>query len=365
MNLSNDNLKLLPISDINWSKLISKLSSAHSAIARYDGRLESIPNPNVLLSPLMTKEAVLSSKIEGTQATLEEVLEFEADPDTETERFADIEEILNYRKALWHAESALQARPMSLNLVKEMHSILLDGVRGRDKSRGEFRVIQNWIGKLGTPIEAARYVPPTPESLPKALDNWEKYYHSDAKDILVQLAIIHAQFEIIHPFIDGNGRIGRILMPLFLNEKAIINSPNFYLSAYLEETRSEYYDRLLAITENGNWEDWIIYFLGAVSEQAKRNGEQAKKIMNLYDIMKEKVVELTRSRFAIQTIDFIFSNPIFRNSAFVEKSNIPKASAARIIKSLENGKIVKVIKPSKGNRPTVYGFGELLDIIRY
>jgi len=355
---------LLPLETLSLEPIIPVLTNAHSALARYDGRLEAIPNPAVLLSPLTTKEAVLSSKIEGTQATLEEVLEFEADPEVPASKYEDIEEIINYRHAMRHAESELQTRPMSLNLIKTVHLGLLDGVRGRDKGRGTFRTIQNWIGTERAPIEQARYVPPSPETMNDALHNWEKYYHFVDRDRLVQLAIIHAQFEIIHPFIDGNGRIGRMLIPLFLFEKQVLSSPMFYISAFLEETRDEYYDRLLNITAQGDWIGWIRYFLGAVSEQARRNGEQAKEIMTLYNKTKDKVAELTRSRFAIQTLDFLFNKPIFRSSIFSTQSGIPKPSIARILKCLEQGEVLRIVRPSSGRQPAIYAFENLLEIVR-
>lgn len=354
----------LPLEGLTLESVIGELTGAHSALARYDGRLESIPNPGVLLSPLSTREAVLSSKIEGTQATLDEVLEFEADPEVPANKHEDIEEIINYRHAMRHAEGELHSRPMSLNLIKSVHLDLLDGVRGRDKGRGEFRNVQNWIGPDGTPIEQARFIPPSPVQMIESLYNWETYYHSQEKDPLVQLAIVHAQFEIIHPFVDGNGRIGRMLIPLFLFEKKVLSSPMFYISAFLEETRQEYYDRLLRISSEGDWQGWIKYFLKAVSEQARRNGEQAKEIISLYKEMKEKVSELTRSRFAIQTLDFLFHRPVFRSSIFAGESGIPKPSVARVLKHLQQGNVLRVVRPSSGRQPAIYAFEDLLRIVR-
>lgn len=356
--------ELLPLKEIAWSNLVSLIGEANAAIARYDGYLQGIPNPKVFLSPLTTQEAVLSSKIEGTQATLEEVLEFEADPSEPTDRYEDIQEIVNYRKALIFAEEDLQRLPLCLNMIKSIHQILLEGVRGRNKGRGEFRKIQNWIGKQNTPIEDATYIPPAPDRLLDDLSNWEKYCHYDEKDRLVQMAIIHAQFEIIHPFLDGNGRIGRILIPIFLFDKKVLSTPTFYISSYLEATRDEYYDRLLAISNNGDWEGWITYFLKAIVEQAKRNSQKAKDIMTLYDKMKEEITRLTHSSFSIQTLDCLFQRPIFNSSVFTISSQIPKASAARILKCLESGNIIRPIKPAKGRKPTVYIFPKLLKIVR-
>lgn len=354
----------LPFNGIDWQNLIELIIKANSTLARYDGRLESIPNPELLLSPLLTQEAVLSSRIEGTQATLEEVLEFEADPRKPSKRYDDIEEILNYRKSLYLAKDELQDRPLCLNLIKSIHQSLLRGVRGQYKSRGEFRETQNWIGKPNTPMEEATYVPPPPDCLLKHLSNWEKYCHYDEKDRLVQLAIVHAQFEIIHPFLDGNGRIGRILIPIFLFEKKVLSSPTFYISAYFEANRDEYYARLLAISEQGDWTGWIKFFLRAIIEQAAKNSQKAQDIMSLYNEMKEKIANLTHSRFAIQTMDFLFHRPIFTSSLFVTDSQITKASVNRILKSLHKGDVIDTITEARGRTAALYVFPELLAIIQ-
>jgi Fic family protein len=246
-----------------------------------------MPNPDLLLSPLTTQEAVLSSKIEGTQATFGEVLQFEAgeQPAQESRRL-DIQEILNYRTSLQIAEEELRTRPFNLNLLLELHGVLLNSVRGLDKGRGRLRTIQNWIGQPGSPIEKATYIPPEPGRLAALLDNWEKYYHAERPDPLVQLAMVHGQFEIIHPFIDGNGRLGRILIPLFLFEKGLLSRPVFYLSAYLEEHKDEYAASLGALTskqQSHGWNNWVRFFLNAITEQAKNNLDSARKIIDLYE----------------------------------------------------------------------------------
>jgi len=311
----------------------------------------------------MTQEAVLSSKIEGTQATLEEVLRFEAKPNA-TERQEDIREILNYRRAMSFAEGELKTRPLCLNLIKGMHGVLLDGVRGRDKSKGEFRTIQNWVGKPHTPMTEASYVPPEPNKVPEYMSNLEKYCHYHEKDRLVQASVIHAQFELIHPFLDGNGRIGRILIPVFLYEKGVLMSPTFYLSAFLESTREEYYSKLLAISHEGDWKSWIEYFLRAVAVQARADNRKASDIMSLYNSMKTTVAEATRSRFAIQALDFLFDRPIFNGSFFASKSQIPRASAAIVLNKLLRANVIERLEESKGRSPAVYVFPSLLDIVK-
>lgn len=353
----------LPLEKLNWEKFQRILGPANRAVARYDGLLQSIPNPAVLLSPLTTQEAVLSSKIEGTQATLEEVLKFQANPQKEVKHYNDIREIINYRKAMAHAVEELDKKPLNLNLIKTMHSILLDSVRGQNKSRGNFRNIQNWIGKRGTPIEEARFVPPIPLKLPDYLDAYEKYIHTEDADSLVQAAILHAQFEILHPFIDGNGRIGRILIPLYLYSKNILHQPMFYISAYLEKHREEYYDHLKGISENNEWEAWISFFLTAVDTQARSNTEKAQRILSLYNSMKQKIVDSTHSQYALQALDSLFNLGIFTTTDFQKNSGIPKPSNARIISTLRDEQIIDTLEGASGRKPAIYIFRSLIDII--
>jgi Fic family protein len=354
----------LPLDCIDWESHVSLIAQANAALARYDGILEAMVNPALLLSPLTTQEAVLSSRIEGTQATLEEVLEFEADPKRkiEPDKYADIQEIINYRQAMQRAVELLEKRPISLNLIRELHSILLDSVRGANKARGEFRRIQNWIGPPDCSIEEATFVPPSPDMLPDVLDNWEKYIHFDEKERLVQMAVIKAQFELIHPFIDGNGRIGRMLVPLFLYEKKLLSRPMFYLSAYLERNRELYYHRLNAISEKNDWDGWIQFFLTAITEQAKENTRKARAILELYEEMKQKVPEITRSRYSVQAIDALFVRPLFSTRDFMELSKIPKISAFRILNELKTSGIIQILHEGKGSRASIMIFGKVIEI---
>ena len=355
----------LPIKDVNWEPLIPIIGRANRSIAYYDGVLHGVPNPAVLLAPLTTQEAVLSSSIEGTQASLGEVLKYEAgEKPSQESRRQDIQEILNYRKALREAEKELKTRPFNLSLLLRLHSILLDSVRGRDKSRGRFRDIQNWIGAVNTPIEKAYYIPPEPAHVMEHLYSWEKYYHSDRPDALVQLAIVHAQFEIIHPFLDGNGRIGRILIPLFLFEKGLLSRPMFYLSAWIDEHRDEYIKRLRIIDKReGSWNNLIEFFLIGIDEQAKKNADKAREIMKLYDEMKVKVLGLTHSQFATPLIDQIFATPIFQSSHLQFKPVQPsRPQLNNMLILLKKSNILKVIREGSGRRGTVYVFADLLNL---
>ncbi len=352
----------LPVK-LDWNKFVHLIGKANAEVARFDGLLQSIPNPAVLLSPLTTQEAVLSSKIEGTQASLEEVLEYEADPKMKTEKFGDIQEVINYRKALTFAVSEMKKLPLSLRLIRGTHQILLSGVRGQNKNPGNFRSTQNWIGPIGSKIENASFVPPSPEKIVDCLSNLEKYIHSSEKDFMVQLAIIHAQFEMIHPFNDGNGRLGRILIPLFLYDKKVLLSPAFYLSQYLEADRATYYRKLRSVSQNQDWEGWIEYFLTAVIEQAKVNIKKAKAIHELYDAKKIRIESLTHSQFAIKTLDFLFCFPYFTTAQFVKKSGIPKMSSIRIIERLLKGGVLQRIQKGSGQKPSVYVFKKLVGIM--
>jgi len=356
----------LPLDCIDWSAHVRLIGRANATLARYDGMLQGIVNPALLLSPLTTQEAVLSSRIEGTQASMEDVLQFEANPKEriEPEKYADIQEIINYRKAIEMVVRMLKEHPLCLKMIKHLHATLLQSARGRNKAPGEFRKIQNFIGPPGCSIEEAAFVPPSPDKMLNALDNWEKYLHYDEKDILVQLAIVKAQFEIIHPFLDGNGRIGRILIPVFLYAKKLLSSPMFYMSAYLEEHRDLYYERLKAISEKRDWNGWITFFLTAVVEQAEKNTSKVRATMELYEKVKEQIVDITHSQFAVKALDAIFSKPIFRSSQFQEIAEIPtRPTASIILKKLQKSGILRVIVKARGRRAALLAFPELINIV--
>ena len=355
----------LPPPDLNWLALIPALGKANRSLARYDGVLRGVPNPAVMLSPLTTQEAVLSSKIEGTQATLGDVLKFEAgqQPKKESEK-ADIAEILNYRRALNGATAVLPTRPFSISMLLTLHKILLEGVRGHELTPGQFREKQNWIGKPGSAIEAATFVPPDPATVRSHMDAWVTYYQTEQPDPLVQLAIVHAQFEIIHPFDDGNGRLGRILIPLFLFEKKLLNSPMFYLSSWLETRREEYIARLRAIGRESNaWNEWCAFFLRGIDEQAALNAGTATAILELYRDLKQRVLGVTHSQFAVPLLDQMFGRPIFQgghlNFAPLEPS---RPAVASLLRQLRDAGILIVLVEGAGRRGNVYAFPDLLNL---
>lgn len=350
---------------VDWDPLIPLLGPAHQALATFSGVLYGLPNAEVLLSPLTTQEAVLSSRIEGTQATLGEVLKFEAGeaPDQEAKQ-VDILEILNYRRALKRARDELPRRPFNLNLLLEMHGILLDSVRGRDKGRGTFRKTQNWIGAPGCKIEEASFVPPPPGLLPDFLDDFEKFYHAEFPDILVQLAIVHGQFEILHPFLDGNGRIGRILIPIFLFERRLLSWPVFYLSSFIEKNKDEYIDCLRSLDYSpAGWNKWIGFFLRATTIQAEENMSTARRIMELYERLKKQVIGLTHSQYAVPLLDRLFDRPIISPKTFDQNSELPsKQTIMTLLNKLKDAGILTVFREASGRRPQILLFPELLNI---
>jgi Fic family protein len=354
----------LPLTCLSWDKLVGLIGRANRELASYDGLLQGLINPLVLLSPLTTQEAVLSSKIEGTQATLEDVLEFDAKSYVEDQKKQDdIQEVLNYREAMQVAVEELTQRPLTLNLIRRAHEVLMDHVRGHNKRRGTFRTTQNWIGPAGCPLEKASFVPPSPIELPQYLNSLEKYFHFKDVDAVAQVSIIHAQFELIHPFMDGNGRLGRMLIPLFLFQHGVISSPCFYLSAYLESHRDEYYKRLREISRTQDWLGWMEFFLQAVIEQAAASKAVVKNIMALYAEMKAQIPRLTRSSHATEALDLLFSKPMFTANDFSVRAGIPRGTAARLLKSLELGKIIERASVGQGREAGLYVFTKLLKVV--
>jgi Fic family protein len=364
----------LPLDSVDWDELVPAIGEASFELGRYSGALDALGAPSVYFLPIATQEAVYSSRVEGTRSTYEDVVGGQALADLDPRTREDIEEVMNYRRAMLHALERLKERPLNLNMLKEMHAILLENVRGRDKGRGQFRRVQNWIG--GATMSTARYVPPPVEVLDDCLANWERYLHArrpdeveephlmSERDPLVQLAILHAQFEIIHPFVDGNGRVGRMIIPLFLYQRGLIAQPVFAISPYIDAHRSEYFDRLGAISEQGDWSGWILFFLRAVRHQAIENKARARKIVDLYSAIKERVRRRTRSQYASAAVEIIFEEPIFRTSGFVQRLAAPRRSGLNILDTLKEIGVLKVIQSGSGPLPDVLGFSELLEVMR-
>lgn len=353
-----------PPAKLDWSKILPLIGPSSAAVARYDGLLNAIPNVAVLLSPLMTREAVLSSKIEGTQATMGQVLEFEAKSEfggTEESR-GEIREILNYRRAMAHSGELLKKLPICQRIVKESHGVLMEGVRGHDKTPGQYRKGPNWIGPAGCSIEEAVFIPISADAIRSGMDKWERYIHSGFPDKLVQTAILHAEFEALHPFSDGNGRIGRMMIPLCMTMYGLLKAPMFYISAYFESHRDQYYERLLAVSRDGNWTDWVIFFLESVNEQAKENQDKAQSIRELYDETHRSIADITHSRCAVHATEFLFRRPIFSASDFHAEPHLTKSNGRRILSVLQGNDFFRLVRPASGRRPAILAYKKLLNV---
>lgn len=356
----------LPIETLDLRRLLPLVAQANAELARYDGLLQSILNPLLMLVSLTTQEAVLSSKIEGTQATVGQVFQQEAGIKHSGETERDVVDIVNYRSALQISMEHVENHPIQLNFVRQLHKTLMDGARGRHKSPGEFRKDQNWIGRPGSTIENATFIPPSPLQLQDHLEAWEAYLSSDDLDVLIQTAVMHAQFELLHPFKDGNGRIGRLLIPLFLFQKKMLKRPMFYISEYLERRRGEYYRRLQALSTDEDWDGWIEFFLRAVIEQAQSNSRRTRAIQELYDKMKHRIASITRSQYAIYVLDALFETPAFATSDIAKRVSaacgVSDKTIAAMIRSLRDEGILIEIQESAGQRPAIFEFRALLRI---
>lgn len=341
-------------------------SRANLEVGRFDGSLLGLVNPAVLLSPLTTQEAVLSSRIEGTISTLQEVLLVQAsdDVDLAPERRNSAIEVVNYRKALGLAIEALGTRPFTFGLVKDLHKALMDSVRGQDKSRGQIRNGLAFIGPRGaTSLSQARYVAPEPLHLPSLLDNLEGYIATCTDDPVIATAIVHAQFEMIHPFEDGNGRIGRMLIPLYLYHCKALHSPVFYLSEYLDKHWETYFAALQGISKRDDWDGWLWFFVKAVEEQAQKNTKKARAIIDLYEITKHNLYDIAKTRFSFPLLDSLFDLVIFKSHGFINYTGIPERTAMRLLHDLRKAGILKILRPKSGNQAAIMAFAELLNLV--
>ena len=311
---------------------------------------------------MLVNEAVTSSRIEGTHTTVHEVLAFDAGKTDVTDaQKADIQEVNNYRLALDASLKMLETLPISGRILRSAHAILLDGVRGQFKSPGKYRVEQNWIGRSNK-IEEARYVPISPDELEGAMAKWEKYVNESDDHPLIKIAVAHAEFEAIHPFNDGNGRIGRIVIPLMLCAEGVMSSLCFYMSEFFEHRNNEYQDRLLAVSSDGDWTGWCSFFLEAVAAQARENLGKAKRINLLYRDVRTRLVEESHSTFAEKAADALFSRPIFSARDFASIEGVKPKTARRLLGALEEMGVVEELSPHSGQRSAIFYFPALLAI---
>lgn len=357
---------MLPLNSIDWGEHTTLIGKANIALGEYKGVLRGIINPLLLLAPLNLREAIISSRIEGTQTTMEEVMEFTADDSQSvySERQKNAQEVLNYCTAMGVAIDSLESRPLCINTIRDTHRVLLTSVRGASKNPGEIRTEPNWIGPEGCTIDQAYFVPPEPSLIWDALTNWDDYLHKEDRDSLIQLAILKAQFELIHPFNDGNGRIGRMLVPLILYYKGLLSSPTFYISSYLEQHDKEYRESLRAISRDDDWNGWISFFLKAISEQAKENIDKAQAILDLYNEMKQLIPQIMSTKHHIPIIDTIFSATLINSNYFSERSGIPRTTVVLILQKLTENEILSIYRESSGRRGALYVFPRLLEITK-
>lgn len=332
-------------------ELTRLLSDADRSLGRLDGVASVLPNPNLFVAMYVRQEAVLSSQIEGTQSTLDDVLQFELDAaGADTPR--DVEEVVNYVQAMNYGLDRLKTLPLSLRLIREIHAILLTGVRGGNRAPGEFRQDQNWIGAAGCALRDATFVPPTVTEMHAALGHLEQFLHVQSPmPVLIHCGLVHAQFETIHPFMDGNGRVGRLLITFLLCERQVLQLPLLYLSYYLKAHRSEYYDRLMAIRNDGNWEGWLKFFLRGVHEVSQAATTTARAIL----LLREEHRQLIASRMdgstnGLRLLDVLFEQPLVTVRLVEQRLACSYATAAKLIDAFVELGLLREITGWQRNR---------------
>jgi Fic family protein len=345
---------------LDWSDaLVSLTSKADIALGTLSGLGENLPNPHLLIYPFVRKEAVLSSRIEGTQSSLSDLLLFEA---TKAEKQRDVKEVQNYVHAIEYGLKRLEELPLSLRLIRELHAILMEGVRGEQATPGEFRQSQNWIGPPGCTLDDATFMPPPVAEMKESLDQLEKFLHADTQlPPLVELALIHYQFETIHPFLDGNGRIGRLLITLFLCQRSILNKPLLYLSAFFERHRQEYYDRLLEVSQRGAWRQWLEFFLQAVVTQSDDAVRRARRLLDLHRTYYQTSLGKHLPPTAMKLVELIFVKPVLNARVAQEALKVTYPGAQKAINALVEQGILAEITGGKRNK--VYEARRILEIL--
>ena len=345
---------------IEWTPgLLQALSDADRKIGQLAGEGHRLPNPHLLLRPFVRREAVLSSRIEGTQATLGELLAAEAGASVDRSP-EDLHEVGNYVLALEHGISRLSELPLCARLVRELHEKLMKDVRGGQAAPGKFRTIQNWIGRPGSSPATARFVPPPPEELENAIAAWERFIHGSDLPPLVIAGLMHYQFEAIHPFLDGNGRVGRLLVTLFLIERKILPAPLLYLSAFFEASRRDYYDLLLGVSHRGEWSEWLQYFLNGVSVMSNDAIERSTRIVALLDGWRIKAAD-GKSDAPLRLLGLLADNPFVTVTGVAEKLGLAFTTAQRSIKRLEQMGVLK--QQGEARRGRVYCAQSILDVL--
>jgi Fic family protein len=336
---------------------ILELSEADRAVGALAGLGGQLPNPHILISPYLRREAVASTRIEGTQSTLSEVLSAEAQLRVETE---DQREVLNYVRALERGLLRLQELPLSKRLIREMHGELMRGVRGEERTPGEFRRSQNWIGR--TNPSDALFVPPPVDLLEDALDDLERFLHEEVPlPVLVRCALAHFQFETIHPFLDGNGRLGRLLIVFYLVERGVLGQPLLYLSAYFERNRDEYVNALQGVRERGDINGWIAFFVRGLTVQARSAVESADALLRLREEFRARLRQAGARGQAVDASEALIGNPFVTAPQLAQLLNVTRQGAQYVISSLERARIVQAVEGK--SRPALYVAQEVLDVL--
>lgn len=340
--------------------ILEQLIKANSQLAILESVATRIPDVDLFVSMYVRKEALMSSQIEGTQATLEDVL----DPLIEDNTNRNVADVVNYIKATEYAIRRLHELPLCNRLLKETHAILMEGVRGQEKNPGEFRCSQNWIGGKGSTLRNAKYIPPSPDDMTEAMSDLEKYINADDRlDGLIRAALIHYQFETIHPFLDGNGRIGRLLITLFLMEKKILTTPALYISYFLKKNRVEYYDRMTEVRSKGNYEQWVKFFLQALAESAKDAIAAIDELTALHDKNVDLVAGMGRaSKNAMIVFRYLEANPIIEIGKTAEALGITFGTASNVVERLSSAGILE--QTTTGRRNRTFAYKDYLAILR-
>lgn len=358
-----------PPKELDYASLMPALLEATDALARYDQMLQSMHNSEILLAPLRGQESLASSRMEGTFSTLEEILQLQEESgDREPEEVSkeyrsEALETYFYSRAMTEAyQSMAEGEPLSQSLIKRMHQLLLSFGRGIGKAPGEYKAEQNYIGVSGS--SPVSFIPISPEHLDSGMEQLLRFTSEHSFTPLLRVALAHLEFEALHPFKDGNGRVGRILIPLTLWKLGAISKPHFYISRYFEEHKADYVRKMRNVSESGEWTEWIHFFLSAITAQARQNLMIAESIQTLYEEMKVHFSDLLASRYSTQALDYVFTNPVFRNSRFTNNSGIPKQTASRFSRLLLEHELIKTQIESSGRKSAVYAFEPLLKLVR-
>lgn len=343
------------------NEMIAKLVDANRKLATLDGLSSRIPNMDLFVSMYVRKEALLSSQIEGTQCTLDDIL----NPFAEENTNLNVSDVVNYIRAEEFAINRLQTLPLCNRLIKETHAVLMEGVRGQEKNPGEFRYSQNWIGGQGSTLRNARYIPPNPEDMINAMSDLEKYMNGeDSLDPLIQAALIHYQFETTHPFLDGNGRVGRLLITLFLMEKKILSTPSLYISYFLKMNRIEYYDRMTQVRKTGDYEQWVLFFLQALSDSAEDAIQTIDRLTEIHNRNVQKFNSMTKRQQtnAINFLLYLEKNPIIDIQKTAAALNLSYNTVAKSVALFVDNGILQ--QTEKSGRSKIYSYVDYLAVLR-